>query len=255
MTTKSHQPLSEHTAELRLIIIKILLIVGAGTAISLIFYRQIFSILSSPFYEMIPVLTGQEQFSSRLILLSPEEGITSILKACFWTGLLTSSPIWLLLILRFVVPGLKFHEKRLILPFTIGSLLSLALGFTFAYYITIPMANHYLFALNETLGPNLWSLSSYLDYSILLMCANGLAFEFFNLLFFCVHYGLITADSLKEKRKTAIVTIFIASAILTPPDAVTQLLLAIPLALIYEANILYAMIIRKRFVTRSKPLM
>lgn len=178
--------------------------------------------------------------AQELILLSPLEGILFSLKSSFWTGIFISSPFWLYILSRFFLPGLKREEKNLIFPFIGVSLIFILIGCLFAYCITIPIANHYLINFNQTIGVNLWSLGNYLDYTLFLIMANGLAFELGVLGVFAVHLQMLNAEMLKKNRRIAIVGAFIVSAILTPPDILTLFLLAIPLIGLYEGIIVYA---------------
>ncbi len=174
-----------------------------------------------------------------LIILGPIEGMLTMLKVCFWCAVISTSPLWLFLLLRFISPALEVRHRLLIFPFLGMSLLFLSAGILFGFYITIPIANQYLSFFNQSIGTNLWSLTHYLDYSVFLLLANGLAFELAVILFFLVHYRMISVESLVEKRRHMIVAAFIIGAILTPPDVLTQLMLAIPLIGFYELIILY----------------
>jgi sec-independent protein translocase protein TatC len=116
----------------------------------------------------------------------------------------------------------------------------LLFGLLFAYYVTIPLANQFLYAFNLSIGENLWSASLYLDYTVVLLLANALAFELCAVLLLCVHYGVISSRWLQAKRRYIYVAIFVVAAVLTPPDVLTQLLLAIPLVIFYEMIVVYA---------------
>lgn len=177
-----------------------------------------------------------------LVVFGPIDGMSITLKVCFWLGLVLSSPVWLYFILKFVAPALREQEWSLVMPFIGLSVLFLSTGILFAYYATIPIANQYLQLFNASIGINLWSLSHYLDFSLFLILANALAFELSLVLFFLVHLGIFSADALASKRRHMIVLAFILGALLTPPDVLTQLMLAIPLIGLYEVTILYARI-------------
>lgn len=179
---------------------------------------------------------------SKLAIFSPVEGLTTILKTSIWVGAAASSPIWLYWIYLFVAPAMHESEKKRFIPFILFSLLFSFLGLAFCYYTTIPLANHYLFALNTEIGSNLWGLSNYLNYTLILLIGNLLAFELCVILFFLIHLGFITDASMRKHRPFAIISIFVLSAILTPPDVFTQLMLAVPLIGFYELGILYAKI-------------
>ena len=134
----------------------------------------------------------------------------------------------------------------LLFPFLSLSLLFLFAGFLFAFFLTIPIANHYLMSFNEEIGVNLWAFANYLDYTIILLLAHGLAFEICVVLLFLVHFGFLTAEKMRAKRSFFAVGAFILSAVLTPPDVLTQLMLAFPLIFLYEVAIFYAFLREKR---------
>lgn len=267
----------QHIEELRRTVIGMLVVIMLAVIISLLYYQPLLSLFEAPLHKAIPtqshleisqqihnpsseivyystgtgqiaippgssVTISQPQNHSKLVMLSPLEGVTTTLKICFWCGLVLSSPIWLLILLRFVAPGLNHSSRQLIPAFLILSLGAIGLGMLFAYWITLPLANNYLYTFNHEIGLNLWSLSHYFDYTVLLLLANGLAAELGLVLFFLVHLGIFSAETLKAKRRHMIVMAFIIAALLTPPDVLTQFLLAVPLILIYEATIVYARI-------------
>lgn len=180
-----------------------------------------------------------------LVILNPLEGIWVAFKISLWVGAFISSPLWLLALLQFFIPGLHLHEKRLVFPFLITSLVFISLGCLFAFLVTIPIANQYLLEFNRTIGMNLWSLSHYLDYTLFLLMANGIAFELGVIGIFLIRLKGISPETLAAKRRVAILTAFILAAVLTPPDVLTQLMLAIPLIGLYEALILYAKLIKR----------
>lgn len=283
----------EHAEELRLTLIKVLIIIVISVAIALLFYKPIFKIIKSPLdhpkkeftvtsikrerwtnfsdipkkfnlsqnNRLIEISEGVKPLSSSvyqvppygyleidklieepngsLVILTPFEGIMAILKTCFWVGLCGSSPLWIYLILKYIAPAFNQNIGRLLFPFLALSLLMISLGILFAFYVTIPIANNYLEIFNKEIGINLWSLSSYLDYTICLCLANGLSFEIFIILFFLLHLELIDPEALCKKRRHHAVLAFFLGAILTPPDIVTQILFALPLLLIFEIAIFY----------------
>lgn len=187
---------------------------------------------------------------NNLVILGPLDGIIAGLKTSFWVGLVGTSPLWIYFILQFLIPALHPHERKLLLPFIGLSFLFLTFGLLFAFYLTLPAANAYLEAFNRGIGINMWSVESYLSFTIGLLLANAFAFEMFVLLLFLVHFGILTADFMISKRRHTIVAAFIIGALLTPPDIPTQLMLAIPLIGMYELAILYARF-RKSYFTRT----
>lgn len=202
--------------------------------------------------ETLEIETIKEE--KTLVMLSPLEGILVSFKVAFWISFGLTSPIWGFYLLRFILPALHRHERRLLIPFCIASLVCLSLGLLFAYFATIPLANQYLTQFNSSLGSNLWSLSHYVDYTLVLLMANAIAFELGAILLFSVELGLIHAESMRAKRRHVILGAFIIAAILTPPDVLTQFLLAIPLICFYELAILYASISYRHRRGRGDPV-
>lgn len=183
---------------------------------------------------------------SSLKFFGPLEGMIATLKVSLWSAIALTSPIWLYLLLTFIAPALKKESFCSLRLFWLFSVLLFFLGVFFAYTISIPWANSILQNFNRELGENIWGFSHYLDYTLVLLFATGTAFEGAAILLFLVHLGKFTANQLKQKRRHATVAIFIISAILTPPDVLTQFMLAIPLMILYECVILYAAICGRR---------
>lgn len=174
-----------------------------------------------------------------LAIFSPLDGMTTMLKLCFWTSLVISSPLWLYFVFVFVTPAIEPNARRMIVPFILILFAFGLLGLGFAYSFTIPFANQFLFAFNQELGQNLWGLSQYIDYSILLILSHIFVFELAAVLLLMVHYGVISSQTLASKRRHAYLVIFIIAAVLTPPDVFTQVALGIPMAGFYELIIAY----------------
>ena len=268
----------DHLSELRQTLLHCLIAIFAAVFLCLFFYQSLFAFIKEPLHHLSPSppLQFQELKKVRvsnptstqifyhsqghiypvpphnhievekltsyanLAVFGPIEGMLIALKVCFWAGVVLSSPVWLYLILRFIGPALKPHETRLVVPFLSLSACFLALGGLFAYFITIPLANSYLLNFNESLGVNFWSLENYMSYTFFLMLANAFACELGVILFFLVHLGILTAETMVAKRRHMVVLAFILGALLTPPDVLTQVMLAVPLICLYEATLLYA---------------
>lgn len=177
---------------------------------------------------------------NQLLILGPLDGMLISLKASLWVGLIATSPAWIFFLLKFIYPALRKREKRLLIPFLTLSFVFISLGILFSHFITIPLANSYLQTFNLGIGLNLWTLSNYIDYTFFLMLANAIAFELGIVLLLLVHCGVLKADWMRSKRRHMIVLAFILGALLTPPDILTQFMLAIPLIGLYECAILYA---------------
>jgi len=226
--------LSEHLDALRRTLIRVLIILGCGVLGAFLFYQPLFRLLSSPFY----LLEASDR--AELVVLGPIDGIGIVLRVCFWFALLATSPLWLFEVFRFMAPGLHQSERRILFPFLLLSLVFLSSGMAFAYFVTLPLANEFFFHFNESLGRNLWSLASYFDYTLFLFLANGLAFEICAIFFLLAHYGVIHPQWIAKRRRAVYVCIWVLSAVLTPPDVFTQLMLAVPITCVFELVGLYA---------------
>ena len=265
----------DHVEALRSTLIRVLATIGVSTLLALCFYKPILNTLLDPLdhsplkiesishsritnqtkgpveyfhpveKELVTIQPGESIITSqiqpiKLAIFSPTEGLMTILKVCLWIGMVGSSPIWLYWIYLFVAPALHQNERSFFIPFSLFSIAFSTLGLAFSYTFTIPMANLYLNTFNAEIGLNLWGLSHYLNYTLILLLANALAFEMSVILLFLVHFGKITHKGMIKYRPVAIVSIFTLSAILTPPDVFTQIMLGIPLIGFYEFGILYA---------------
>jgi len=193
-----------------------------------------------------------EKESPKLILLGPLEGISTTIKICFWLSCALSSPVWGILLMRFILPGLKSSERSLALPFLCWSIAALGLAFVGALSTFIPLTNQVLETFNQSLGQNLWSVSHYLNFTLMMIFSVMIAAELVVILFFLVHYGKVEAHTLTRWRPVVYVGLFILCAIITPPDIVTQIALALPMTALFEASIVYAKIqqFRKGLILR-----
>lgn len=194
------------------------------------------------FYQLSPgqALIYDETMDSSLLIMGPIEGLVLVLKACFWLSLALTAPMWGWTWVQFILPGLKEKERAILRPFLLLSLICLGIGIAFAYCVTLPIANQSLLFFNSLIGKNAWTLRNYVDYVLLLCLGHAIAAELVLLLFILVHFRVLSAPLLVAKRRYMIVLAFVLGALLTPPDVLTQLLLAIPLIGLYEASIYYA---------------
>ena len=189
---------------------------------------------------------------SRMIFTGLHEGFFTQVKVAFFVSISITFPLMLLQIWKFVAPGLYMNERQAIYPFLLATPLLFALGAAMVYYIVIPLAWDFFLSFEVQGGEGALPIevepriSEYLSLVMRLMFAFGLSFELPVILLLLVRAGLMTADGLASKRKYAILFSFIAAAILTPPDVISQVLLAIPVIMLYELSILGARLIQKR---------
>lgn len=211
-----------------------------------IFNNQVARQVTIPSQTNIQILVPNTQ---TLAIFSPIEGMRVSFKVSFWAGFILTSPFWGWTIFTFIAPALHSREKRALIPFLLASLLAIAIACYIAWTLTIPLANIYLYNWNAEIGTNLWALNSYLDYTLLLLFANCIVGEIAVIGFFMVHYGFVSTEKMTTHRRGAILCAFIIATLLTPPDVLSQLLLAIPLILLYELLILYARFRKKVLIS------
>lgn len=176
------------------------------------------------------------------VLLGPIQGFSVMMKCALFLGACLSSPFWLMALWNFISPGLREPEKKVIIPFLTLSLVFFTAGALLGFFYIIPPALSYLEAIGGEIGSNLWTLPLYLEFCLFILFGSGLAFEMFFLLLLLIHFEIISYEMLSSSRRAVIVGCFILGAILTPPDIVTQFILAIPLWFLYETCVLYSFI-------------
>lgn len=185
-------------------------------------------------------LLYEEAIPTSFLVMGPLDGLILVFKVCFWISLVLTAPIWCWIWLQFILPGLKKQERSFLFPFLLLSVICISSGIGFAYYVTLPIANQYLMLFNNSIGQNAWTLTHYVNYVLFLCLGHAIAAELVLFLFMLVHFGFLSASWLIAKRKMMIVMAFVLGALLTPPDVLTQILLAVPLIGIYEIAIWYA---------------
>lgn len=187
----------------------------------------------------------------RMIFTGLHEGFFTQVKVAFFTSLCVAFPLVLIQIWKFVAPALYRNEKTAFAPFLVATPVLFVLGAAMVYYLVIPLAWQFFVSFENIGGEGALPIevepriSEYLTLVMRLMFAFGLSFELPVVLLLLVRAGILDADSLASKRKYAILLAFVAAAILTPPDVISQVLLAVPVILLYELSIIAARFMRK----------
>jgi len=238
-------PLTGHLQELRKRLILSFIAIGGGFILCYAFADPIFNILASPLIKVMPA-------GGSLIFTSVAEAFFTYMKVAFIAGVILVSPFVLYQIWAFVAPGLYQKEKRYVVPFVLGGSLFFAMGVLFAYFVAIPIGFKFLLGYATDFIMPLPSMKEYLSFSIKFLLAFGLVFEFPVVLVLLARIGVVDAKMLARQRKYAILLIFIFAAIITPPDFISQVLMAFPLIGLYELSILLSRIFgRKKEVPAS----
>lgn len=176
----------------------------------------------------------------KLVFITPQEAFITHVKIAFFGGLFLSSPFLLYQIWRFVSGGLKPQERKYVLIFGPLSFLFFVLGVTFGYFIIVPVGIKFLLGFTTDLLTPMLTVSKYISFIGTLTFVFGLVFQLPLVSLFLTKIGIVTPRFLSDKRKQAIVLIFILAAFFTPPDVVTQSLMAVPLLILYEIGIIFS---------------
>ena len=236
-------PLIEHLMELRT---RLLWSVGAffiAFAVCYYFSTQIYGFLAQP---LANVLIGQGGADRRMIFTALYEAFFTYLKVAFFGAIFFSFPIWATQLWLFIAPGLYRSEKRTIMPFLMASPVLFLAGAALAYYFIFPLAWHFFISFETPAGAGTVPIqleakvSEYLSLVMHMILAFGIAFQMPVGLVLLCKVGILSVASLRKGRRYAIVGMFVVAAIITPPDVISQVGLAVPLILLYEISILLA---------------
>jgi len=226
------RPLLEHLEELRR---RLFWVVGAWAAAALAcgaFVEDVFLLLTRPAVQVL------EPKGYTLVALAPAELFFTYLKTALLVGFALSLPVTLYQAWAFVAPGLYAHEKRFAAPFVISTTLLFAAGCAFGYFVAFPTMFEYFLSLESEAIRTMWSVATVFAFVSQLYLAFGVAFQLPVAIFFLVVAGVISPETFAKSRRYAIVAMFVVGAILTPPDAVSQIMLSIPLVALYELGLL-----------------
>ena len=245
MDEQDEVPFTAHLEELRKRLIACFLAVGIGFILSYGFKEKLFQILTKPLMSVME--TGE-----KIIFTGLPEAFFTYLKVALLSGIILAAPVIFYQFWMFVAPGLYNKEKRLIGPIVFLSSLFFIGGAMFGYFVVFPWGfKFFLGFASETIRP-LPSMREYLGFSSKLLLAFGLVFELPLIITFLARLGLVSVEFLKKNRKYALLLFFIGAAILTPPDVVTQIMMAFPLMVLYEVSILGARIFGKKKIEEDE---
>ena len=209
--------------------------------------EYIFQFLVRPLADLTE---GQE--NRRMIYTALHEAFFTYIKVAFFAAACISFPMFAVQIWKFVAPGLYKNEQRAFLPFLIATPVLFALGAAMVYFLVIPLAWQFFLSFETTADAANMAMElepkvdQYLSLVMRLIFAFGVSFELPVLIVLMAQVGLVSTEGLRQKRKYAIVIAFVAAAILTPPDVISQVLLAVPIILLYEISIVCAGMIERR---------
>ncbi|OCL87002.1 Sec-independent protein translocase protein TatC [Aliarcobacter thereius] len=225
--------LKPHIADLRKRLTISALTVVAMFFICFAFYEPILEWMMAPVKHALPAGTS-------MIAVEIQETFFTAMKVAFFAGFILSLPVIFWQLWLFLAPGLYEHEKKLVVPFVFFATLMFLMGASFAYYIVVPIGFDFLIAFGNSVVDVTPSIGKYVGFFTKLMIGFGIAFELPVITFFLAKIGLVDDAMLKGFFRYAVVLIFIVAAILTPPDVISQVLMAVPLILLYGVSIYIA---------------
>lgn len=243
------EPLAEgtlisHLLELRTRLLRAVVAVAICFVPLAFFQNEIFTLVAQPLIRKLPEGTS-------LIATSVISPFMAPLKLSIIVALFIAMPYVLYQVWAFVAPGLYRHERRFALPLVVSSIVLFYAGIAFAYYIVFPLMFQFL-ASTTPLGVRMMTdITSYLDFVLLLFFAFGIAFEMPVAVVLLAATGLVRVETLRRNRGYVILGIFIVAAFLTPPDAVSQSFMAVPMYLLYELGIVLASLAQRRRVAET----
>lgn len=238
--------LLSHLLELRDRLLRAVIAVAVVALPCLFFANDLFTLVADPLIQQLPEGTS-------LIATSVVAPFMTPFKLALFVALFLAMPLVLYQVWAFVAPGLYRHEKRFAMPLVISSVVLFYAGAAFAYFLVFPLMFRFFVATTPVGVAMMTDISQYLDFVVLLFFAFGLAFEIPVAVVLLVATGLVGIEKLTRNRGYVVLGIFIIAAFLTPPDAVSQTLMAVPMYLLYEGGILMARVLRRQRQQTATP--
>lgn len=230
-----------HLIELRDRLLRVVIGLALTFIVLFPFADQIYTVLAQPLLASLPM-------GGQMIAIGVTTPFFVPMKMAMMTAFIVALPHTLYQVWAFVAPGLYAHERRFMMPLVVASTLLFLMGMAFAYFLVFPVVFGFITGSAPAGVAVMTDIGNYLDFVITLFMAFGLAFEVPIAVIALVGFGLIRISTLKEIRSYVIVGAFVIGAIFTPPDIISQFMLAVPLWLLYEIGIFLAGFIENRKV-------
>lgn len=227
---EKRQHLTEHLVELRVRLIRVVWIILLGTIVCWYFSEDLFQVIRAP---IAPYLSA-----SGLVYTAPMDKFMAFIKIAFLGGVILTAPIWLFQVWGFIAPGLYNKEKKYAVGFVFSGCFLMILGTLFSYFIVFPMAFKFLMTFGGETDKPMITIDHYLSFVTTTTLGFGMAFELPLVLVILGMMGIVSQQFLREKRRYAIVALAALSAVITPPDLLSMLLMLVPMTLLYEISIL-----------------
>ncbi len=235
----AEQPFISHLIELRTRLIKSLLVVAVVFAVLSFWANDVYAYLAGP-------LTRHMPSGAHMIAIGVASPFLAPLKLSLVVSFFLAIPFVLYQIWAFIAPGLYQHEKRLALPLLVASILLFYCGMAFAYFVVLPIIFQFMITTAPPGVAVMTDINQYMDFVLTLFMAFGVSFEVPIATILAVASGLISRASIADKRPYAILGAFIIGAVLTPPDVISQTLLAVPIWLLFELGLFFSRFFKSR---------
>ena len=232
------ETLMGHLLELRSRLLKGVVAVLLAFAALMPFANRIYAQLAAPLLSKLPA-------GGQLVAIEVASPFFTPVKLAFFCAVMLAMPVLIYQAWAFVAPGLYQQEKRMARPLLVAALLLFYIGCAFAYFLVLPAVFGFLTAITPEGVAMMTDISRYLDFVLVIFLAFGLSFELPVAVVVLVLLGVVTPAQLREARGYVIVGVFVLAAIITPPDVVSQLMLAIPMCLLYELGIIAGALLRR----------
>ncbi len=235
--------LGDHIEELRRRVLRCILVVGAVFIAAWFLRGPMMRVLIRPHALAMKAFQLEPTLKFRTYL----EPVTAQLKACLVLSLVLAAPVLLYQMWAFIAPGLYKRERRLMVRLGLVSALCFAAGVAFGYFLFIPLALRFLLALSGAQTEPVLMIGSYLSLLFVMTLALGVVFQTPLVMFHLVRWGIVSVEAIQEHRKMAILAGFVLAAFFTPPDPFTQIMMAVPLIMLYDLGALAAAPSRRAF--------
>lgn len=225
----SEMPFLEHLEEFRKVVIRSAIAIGIGMLICAYFVPWLTDVLREPAQQYID--------AGQIVLQHPEvtSGFKMWVTLALWGGILISMPALMVIIGSFVMPGIKATERKIFQRVSGFSGVLFIVGVLLGYKVTLPLAMKIMWGFTDTLGGEaIWNYQKFIGFTLQVLLGFGVAFQLPIIIILLGRLGLLDSAQLQEKRRHVIVGLFVVSMLLTPPDITTQVLMAVPLILLYE---------------------
>ncbi|WP_022667235.1 twin-arginine translocase subunit TatC [Desulfospira joergensenii] len=241
MDNENKSPFTEHLGELRDRLVRSFIAVGVGFVGAYFFKEKLFEILTFPLVKAMG-----ENGNAQMIFTGLPEAFFTYLKVSFLVGIIAATPVLFYEFWMFVSPGLYRTEKKYLIPIVVLSLFFFILGSSFGYFIVFPYGFAFFLGFATDTIHAMPSMKEYLSFASKMLLAFGFVFELPLVLTFMARMGLVNVDFLKKNRKYALLLFFVGAALITPPDVITQIMMALPLMILYEISIVGARVFGKK---------